>query len=337
MAASFTKATKRQARLRMAIDGPSGSGKTYTALTFAFALGDKVALIDTEHGSASKYADIFPAFDVLELETFHPQQYIDGITAAEAAGYDVLVIDSLSHAWEGEGGILELHDQATRRSGSGNSFTAWKDITPLQRKLVEGMLGSSCHIIATMRSKMDYIQTTDEKGRSVIKKVGMAPVQRQGMEYEFDVVVDMDVEHNLIVSKTRCYLIADQVVNKPTVAWFAPVKTWLSEGLPALPPQPKPQPPQPQPARATIPQASSESHEPTPEPIAPQNVATSVPQFDTKGDQLTWIEAQRKALQWTPAGLTGVIKAKWQRASVTAMTQDELDELCSHMVAETVK
>jgi len=238
---SFQRATKKQARLRMAIDGPSGSGKTYTALVFAFALAEagRVALIDTEHGSASKYADLFPPFDTLELDKFDPRLYIEGIQAAEAAGYEVIVIDSLSHAWEGEGGILELHDQATKRSQSGNSFTAWKDITPIQRQLVEGMLQSSCHIIATMRSKMDYIQTTDEKGRSVIRKVGLAPVQRQGMEYEFDILCDMDADHNLVVSKTRCFAIADQVICKPTAAWFAPIRAWVTEGAPIPPPAPK--------------------------------------------------------------------------------------------------
>lgn len=237
MAVTFQRATKRQARLRMAIDGPSGSGKTYTALVAAFALAGeqgKVAVIDTEHGSASKYADLFPPFDVLELATFHPQLYVDGIAAAEEAGYQVIVIDSLSHAWEGEGGVLELHDQATKRSQSGNSFTAWKDITPIHRKLVEAMLQSPCHVIATMRSKMEYIQTEDEKGRKIIKKVGLAPIQRQGIEYEMDVVADMDLEHNMVISKTRCFAIADQVVSKPAVAWFATLRTWLSDGAPVV-------------------------------------------------------------------------------------------------------
>lgn len=227
----FQKATKRQAKLRMAIDGPSGSGKTFTALTFATALSDKVAVIDTERGSASKYADMF-SFDVLELDTFHPNGYIGAIQAAEDAGYAVIVIDSLSHAWEGEGGVLDLHEQATKRQPSQNSWTAWRDVTPIHRDLVDAMLQSKCHVIATMRSKMDYIQTTDDKGRSMIKKVGMAPVQRQGMEYEFDIVGDMDLEHTLTISKTRCFVVADAVITKPTAAWFAVVKNWLSDGQP---------------------------------------------------------------------------------------------------------
>lgn len=238
---AFQKATKKQSRLRMAIDGPSGSGKTYTALTFAQALanGGRVAVIDTERGSASKYADLW-AFDVLELETYDPRQYVEGIEAAEAAGYDVLVIDSLSHAWEGARGVLELHDDATKRDRAGNSYTAWKDVTPIHRKMVDAILQSRCHIIATMRSKTEYVLVTDDRGKTAPKKVGMAPVQRQGMEYEFDVVADMDIDHNLVVSKSRCPAVADAVVNKPTAAWFATLAAWLKDGAPEIK-QPQPE------------------------------------------------------------------------------------------------
>ncbi|MFA4974566.1 MAG: ATP-binding protein [bacterium] len=234
MSAIFRKATKEQSKLRMALDGPSGSGKTYTGLLFATALAGsegKVAVIDTERGSASKYADIFE-FDVLELTDFHPNNYIEGIKAAEKAGYAVIVIDSLSHAWEGQGGVLDLHEQATTREPGRNSYTAWRTITPIHNGLVDTMLQSKCHVIATMRSKMDYIQV-EENGKKRIEKVGMAPIQRQGMEYEFDIVGDMDTAHNMVISKTRCLAIADAVVSKPTAEWFERVKAWLSSGTPA--------------------------------------------------------------------------------------------------------
>jgi hypothetical protein len=191
-----------------------------------------VAVIDTEHGSASKYADMFE-FDTLQLTNFHPQHYIDGIRAAEEAGYSVILVDSLSHAWEGEGGVLQLHEEATKRQRAENSYTAWRDVTPIHRDLVEAILQSKCHVIVTMRSKMDYVQTKGDDGRTTIKKVGMAPVQRQGMEYEFDIVADLDVDHNMVISKTRCFAIADQVVSKPTAAWFGAIKVWLGEGAPA--------------------------------------------------------------------------------------------------------
>jgi len=255
----FQRASKKQAKLRMALDGPAGSGKTFTGLIAATVLrnGGKIAVIDTEHGSASKYADMFE-FDTLQLTNFHPQRYIDGIRAAEEAGYSVILIDSLSHAWEGEGGVLQLHEEATKRQKTENSYTAWRDVTPIHRDLVEAILQSKCHVIATMRSKMDYVQVKGEDGRTTIKKVGMAPVQRQGMEYEFDVVGDLDIDHNMVISKTRCFAIADAVVSKPTAAWFEPIVKWLGEGEAAPKPTPAPAPsgnghdkPQPAPAKPT--------------------------------------------------------------------------------------
>ncbi len=232
---SFVRATKQQIKLRMAIDGPSGSGKTFTGLVAATALagGKPIAVIDTEAGSAKKYADMF-TFDVLELTNFHPQHYIDGIRDAEDAGYAVILIDSLSHAWEGEGGLLEEHEKATAREPGRNSYTAWRSVTPIQRDLVEAMLQSRCHIIATMRSKMEYLQTEDSSGKKRIEKVGMAPIQRAGMEYEFDVGADMDLQHNMIISKSRCFAIADQVANKPTAKWFDVLRAWLGSGAPVV-------------------------------------------------------------------------------------------------------
>lgn len=245
----FKKATKTQAKARIGIIGPSGSGKTYTALRLASGLGKKIAVIDTEHGSASKYADEFE-FDVLELDTFHPQRYIDAIQAAGQAGYDVLIIDSLSHAWAGTEGALELADKGAAKY-SGNRFAAWRDVTPLHNKLIEAMLGSPLHLIATMRSKMEYIQTLDDKGRTVIKKVGLAPVQRDGMEYEFDIVGDMDLEHNFVISKTRCRLLDGAIINKPGKELAETILAWLSDGAPA-PAKPAAEAPkqQPEPAAA---------------------------------------------------------------------------------------
>ena len=144
----FTKATKRRAKLRLALCGPTGSGKTYSALAIAQGLGQRIALIDTECGSASLYADKF-GFDVLELESGHPEGYIEAIHEAERAGYDVVIIDSLSHAWMGKDGALELVDKAAKRSKSGNSYMAWREITPHHNKLVEAMLRVPADIIGT--------------------------------------------------------------------------------------------------------------------------------------------------------------------------------------------
>lgn len=232
----FTKANKTQSRLRLALIGPSGSGKTYTALTLAQHLGQRVAVIDTERGSASKYADLF-SFDVLELDSFNPITYVEAIKAAEAAGYDVLIIDSLSHAWMGKEGALEQVDRAAKRSQSGNSFAAWRDVTPMHNALVDAMLQSRCHIIGTMRAKTEYVVEMNEKGKQTPRKVGLAPVQRDGLEYEFDVVADMNLDNDLIVSKTRCPAIAGQVISKPGKPLADTLHQWLTSGAPI--PEPK--------------------------------------------------------------------------------------------------
>jgi nucleoside-triphosphatase THEP1 len=229
----FSPATKRASRLRMAISGPSGSGKTYTSLTLAAALcdeGQRVAVIDTERGSASKYSDTF-SFDVMELETYSPLLYVDAIREAEATGeYGVLVIDSLSHAWSGVGGALELKDQATARA-KGNSYVAWGEITPLQNKLVDTILQAKLHVICTMRSKQAYVQE-NEGGRTRIRKVGMEPVQRDGMEYEFDLFGEMDQDNNLVVTKTRCPALNRAVINKPGADLAFTIAQWLQDGAP---------------------------------------------------------------------------------------------------------
>lgn len=237
----FKKAEKTQAKLRMALIGPAGSGKTYTALKVAQGLGERVAVIDTERGSASKYADLF-GFDVLELESFEPENYIAAIAAAEEAGYDVVVVDSLSHAWSGRGGILEFVDREAAKSPRSNSFGVWRHATPKHNRLVDAMLGSRIHVIATMRSKMEYVQAQGADGKTEIRKVGMQPVQRDGLEYEFDVVGDLDDRNTLSITKSRCIELAGQVIEKPGADLAATLAAWLGTGAPA-PERPAPPPP----------------------------------------------------------------------------------------------
>ena len=233
----FKKATKEQAKLRMGIIGPAGSGKTYTALITARNLvpDGKIAVIDTERGSASKYADIFE-FDVCELESFHPENYIKTIQAAEEAGYDVLIIDSLSHAWAGKDGALELVDKAAARE-RGNSFAAWRHVTPLHNAMVDAIIGARLHIIVTMRSKVEWVIEKDERGKSVPRKIGLQPVQRDGLEYEFDVVADMDLDNNFIVSKTRCPALRGSVIHCPNEEPAKTLRAWLSDGVPVVEPE----------------------------------------------------------------------------------------------------
>lgn len=226
----FKKAVKGRGKLRLALIGPSGSGKTYTALSIAQGLTtdqSKIAFIDTEHGSASKYADLF-GFDVLELESFAPADYVKAIAAAVKAGYEVVVIDSLSHAWVGKNGALEMVDKANARSKAGNSFAAWREVTPEHNSMVNAIVSSPIHIIATMRSKTEYVMEKDERtGKLSPRKIGLAPVQRDGLEYEFDIVADIDHDHKLIVSKSRMPLIADAVITKAGAPLGQLIKGWI--------------------------------------------------------------------------------------------------------------
>lgn len=237
---TFKKATKTKSKARISLTGPSGSGKTFSALLIARGLGGKIALIDTERGSASKYAgdpEIGVDFDVLDLERHHPEEYIAAINAAAAAGYDVLIIDSLSHAWAGREGALELVDRATKRLGTGNSFQAWGEVTPLHNRLVDTIIGAPLHIIATMRSKTEYvIETVEKNGRTinVPRKVGTAPVQRSEMEYEYDIVGDLHIDHTLVITKTRCRALDGVTIELPGVELGMQVRQWLDEGFDPL-------------------------------------------------------------------------------------------------------
>ncbi|OLE54205.1 MAG: hypothetical protein AUG51_09445 [Acidobacteria bacterium 13_1_20CM_3_53_8] len=235
MSLQFKPAIKKTKKLRMALMGPSGSGKTFTALTLAaeLAQGGKIALVDTERGSASLYSDRFP-FDCCELETFHPQHYIDAVNAAAQAGYSVLIIDSLSHAWSGEGGVL---DQVNRRGG--NTFTdGWGKVgTPLQNSLMKAILEAPLHVIATMRVKTEYAVEQNERGKSVPKRIGLAAVQRDGVEYEFDIIGVLDIQNTLTIEKTRMVDLAGAIINKPDRKLAQKIMGWLSQGEAAPPAQ----------------------------------------------------------------------------------------------------
>lgn len=196
---TIRKAERRQAKLRLALTGVSGSGKTLGAINIASGMGKKFVIIDTEHKSADLYANV-AEYDVLTLDKpFSPEKYINAIQYCEEQGYEIIIIDSLSHAWAGEGGALDMHDNFTQASSSKNSYMAWKEVTPWQNKLVNAIIQSPSHIIATMRVKThhDYI---DFNGKKKPVKVGMAPIQREGLDYEFTVVLSLDKESYLYTS-----------------------------------------------------------------------------------------------------------------------------------------
>ena len=261
MALSFQKAKREQVRIKVSLAGPAGSGKTMSALLMAYGLTraefpnisdaevwDKICIIDTESGSASLYVgkQVGPTtigeYNVINLTPpFEPTVLVDAIHMAENHNMNVIVIDSLSHAWAGVGGALDQQGAIAARSG--NSWTAWRSITPEHNKLVDAMLQSPAHVIANMRAKMEYEQVTGDNGKKQIKALGMGVVMRDGIEYEFTTSFMLDYEHIANATKDRTgmfdgkYFVIDANTGKL-------MYQWLSSGAAPTPkenPVPEPQ------------------------------------------------------------------------------------------------
>ena len=224
MTFTFKKATKSSARLRAALFGPSGAGKTFTALRIAAGLGGPIAVIDTERGSASKYADRF-GFDVLDLEHAAIPSYEGAIEAAARAGYPVLVVDSLSHGWQE---LLQEVDRLAAAKYRGNTWSAWSEGTPKQRALVDAILSYPGHIIATMRSKTEWSVEANGKGKQAPVRVGLAPEQGKGIEYEFDLLLELSPDHIGHVIKDRTGKFQDALLDKPGEDVGRALASWLS-------------------------------------------------------------------------------------------------------------
>lgn len=221
----FKKATKTQSKLRLALFGASGSGKTYSALRIAKGIGGKIAVIDSERGSASKYSDRFD-FDVVDLDSKNIDEYVHWIEEANGK-YDVLIVDSLTHAWTE---LLEEIDRIARTKYSGNSWSAWNEGTPKQKKLINAILSFNGHIIATMRAKTEWIVEQNSKGKNVPKRVGTAPEQGKGIEYEFDLLMDISVEHIAQVIKDRTGKFQDKLIELPDEEFGKQLAEWLKDG-----------------------------------------------------------------------------------------------------------
>lgn len=243
---AFQKAVRTKSKARVVIVGPSKSGKSMTALRIARGLvgpEGRIAARDSEAGSLSKYAalegepetDIAFRFDTDEPRTHSPEDYVRAIRDAEKAGYDVILLDSLSHAWIGTGGALEIVDNATGK-GDSKFSSGWAKATPIHNQMLDAINGSSIHVIATLRTKMEYVLEMNSKGKMAPRKVGMAPVQRDGIEYEFDLTCTMDREHRLTVDGTRCPDL-EEVYECPTQEVGEALAAWLGQGIDAKPRQ----------------------------------------------------------------------------------------------------
>lgn len=233
----FTEATREKTKLRMALTGVSGSGKTLGALYIAYGItGDwsKVALIDTEHQRAKLYAkrDDLGTGSFLHAELtppYSPERYKQFVSeGAAAVGEDgVVIVDSFSHAWNNEGGVLDIKDRISAQQGK-NSYTAWNEAGREQNSLVNTILAVDCHTIVTMRSKMEYALVENDKGKKEPKKMGLSPVQRDDTEYEFDIVLDIARNHIASASKDTTFL--DKFGAVITMELGKQLKDWLDEG-----------------------------------------------------------------------------------------------------------
>lgn len=224
---AFKKATKKNAKLRLALFGVSGSGKTFSALRIATGLAGKngkIALIDTERHSASKYADRFN-FDVSELEK--PTINNVRMQIEQAKGYDVLIIDSLTHAWLE---LLQEVEQIARTKFGGNTWSAWSEGTPKQMSLINAILDFDGHVIVTMRAETNWTVTTNDKGKVVPIRIGEAPKQGKGIEYEFDMLMQLSQDHNALVLKDRTGKYQDECIEMPDEKFGEDLAHWLSEG-----------------------------------------------------------------------------------------------------------
>ncbi len=224
----FKKAERKQAKLKLGLTGASGLGKTYSALAIASGMSDKIALVDTEAGSASLYSHIFD----FDTHTINPDytipKYLDAIKAAEEAGFEVLIIDSISHGWAGDGGLLAKKEALDLKDSKGK-FSNWGAITKEQESFKSAILHCKMHLICTMRSKQEYALQMNDKGKMEPVKMGLAPIQRDGIEYEFTSILDMRAKGFAIATKDRTGLFNNEYFT-PSADTGKSLMTWLMEG-----------------------------------------------------------------------------------------------------------
>lgn len=248
------KAARRKAFLKAGITAPAGAGKTLGSLLIAYGmmkekysnlpdseLWSKIAVIDSENGSGELYVNSVHAntqigeYNAVTLTPpFTADKYTSAIELCENSGIEVAIIDSTTHLWAGEGGLLEKQNMVAAKSKSGNSYTAWREVTPDHNRFVDKMLQCNMHVIATMRSKMEYVQEKDDNGNTRVRKLGLKPVQREGMEFEFTIFLDVDDNHTTTASKDRTGIL-DGKMFKITPQIGKDIMAWLETGVDMIP------------------------------------------------------------------------------------------------------
>lgn len=233
----FQKAERKKAKLRLGLCGPSGSGKTNSGLRIAAGIAPegRIFVIDTENDSATLEIGKpgIPEFFHAPLRPpFTPARYREYINVAVQEGADLIIVDSLSHAWSGSGGVLDMHDKTSKaQKYNGNSWAAWREVTPEHNTLVDAILNCPCHVICTMRTKTAWEVVENDKGKKTPQKIGLKPEQREGMEYEFTCVLDLSVEgHIASASKDRTSLF-DGVCFVPSAETGEKLIAWLNNGI----------------------------------------------------------------------------------------------------------
>lgn len=237
----FETVTRQKSKLRMGLVGTSGSGKTLGALYIAYGITadwSRIALIDTEHERGRFYANRTD----LEIPTgsflyqsltapYSPEKYIAYVQeAAAAVGPDgAIIVDSFSHAWDNEGGVLDIKNEIAKTQKNGNSFSAWDEAGKVQNNLINAVLSVNAHTIVTMRAKMAYAMETDERGKTRPVKIGLAPVQRENAEYEFDVVMNISRDHTAVTSKDTTFLDTFRGIITPEIG--NQLHEWLDNGV----------------------------------------------------------------------------------------------------------
>lgn len=337
---AMRKATRTKAKLRLGISGPAGGGKTFGSLLVAFGITsdwNKICVIDTENHSGELYANYnkngveIGQFNYIEIVSpYTPEKYTLAIHEAEAAGIECIIIDSLTHAWSGEGGLLDKKGQIEKSNKPGvNSWTAWRDITPMHNRLIDSILTSKAHIIATLRAKMETVQEKDDRGKTIIRKLGMNPIQRDGMEYEFTTFIDVDQNHQATTSKDRTSLFDGKVFSLGVDAGKL-LLGWLETGAdmqpqpsaqeqPALPFVPAQQPAPPFVPAQQVPFVPAAQPFTVEQPFIPEQPAQPVYGFPAKENEIiaVWNQAG-----WDPNGLLTWVQNRFGKAPEQLMFEE---------------